>query len=448
MPLVPSLGSLIDQPRLLRTVALASGGLIAAQWALADVLHIPGGGLGLLAIGGGVLWLRGSSPRPTYRTPSTLKAWIQHCAEVLDQFEAFETQAGLVCKRQQRQDQLDALLHRSDPLGVAVVTSEGVQLPDTGRLQSALSGRHPLTLCMGKPLPSASSSWSWPAALDEQDALLVWLPLPLRAADLLRLQQVPERQSIWLVVNQADQAEDWSTAYPALLAQLPECWHRQLLIWDGAPDQLRALLLPIRRQLQQPRLQRDLTRQRLLEALHREWQAELEALRRERFRTLLVRSQWLVAGAVVASPLPSTDLLSVAVGNGLLLREMGAIWGCSWSPAVLQVVARHLAAAALGQGVVEWTGQALLGLAKLDGGAWIAAGVLQGLSAAYLTRVVGSSIADWMALNAGVAEPDLELLKQQAPLLVARATERERLDWQSFLQQAAGWVRSQAPQLS
>ena len=150
----------------------------------------------------------------------------------------------------------------------------------------------------------------------------------------------------------------------------------------------------------------------------------------------------------MASPLPSTDLLSVAVGNGLLLREMGAIWGCSWSPEVLQVVARHLAAAALGQGVVEWTGQALLGLAKLDGGAWIAAGVLQGLSAAYLTRVVGSSMADWMALNAGVAEPDLELLKQQAPLLVARATERERLDWQSFLQQAAGWVRSQAPQLS
>jgi hypothetical protein len=47
-----------------------------------------------------------------------------------------------------------------------------------------------------------------------------------------------------------------------------------------------------------------------------------------------------------------------------------------------------------------------------------------------------------MALNAGVAEPDLELLKQQAPLLVAKAAEQERMDWQAFLQQARQWSQS------
>ena len=90
---------------------------------------------------------------------------------------------------------------------------------------------------------------------------------------------------------------------------------------------------------------------------------------------------------------------------------------------------------------MELSGQALLGLAKLDGASWIAAGAMQGLSAAYLTRVVGVSMADWMALNAGVAEPDLEELKRQAPLLVARAAEQERLNLAGFAQQAREWIQ-------
>jgi len=39
------------------------------------------------------------------------------------------------------------------------------------------------------------------------------------------------------------------------------------------------------------------------------------------------------------------------------------------------------------------------------------------------------------------------LLKQQAPLLVARAAERERLDWNGFLQQAREWTSAQTAHL-
>ncbi|PTT90755.1 membrane associated GTPase, partial [Pseudomonas sp. HMWF031] len=198
----------------------------------------------------------------------------------------------------------------------------------------------------------------------------------------------------------------------------------------------------VRRQLDDPQRVRQSTRQRLLRDLHRQWQAELEGFRRERFRTLLQRSQWIVAGVVAASPVPSVDLLAVAVGNGLMVKEMAKIWSCPWSQDVLQAVVRQLGSAALAQGVVEWSGQALLGLAKLDGASWLAAGAVQALSAAYLTRVVGASMADWMALNAGVAEPDLEELKRQAPLLVSRAAERERLDLSGFADQARDWIRT------
>ena len=113
-------------------------------------------------------------------------------------------------------------------------------------------------------------------------------------------------------------------------------------------------------------------------------------------------------------------------------------------PELLEAVSRQLAMAAIGQGVVEWSGQSLLSLAKLDGSSWVAAGTIQALSAAYLTRVVGRSMADWMALNNGVTQPDLELVKQQAPQLVSKAAELERVDWVAFLKQSKEWIQSQS----
>ena len=71
-------------------------------------------------------------------------------------------------------------------------------------------------------------------------------------------------------------------------------------------------------------------------------------------------------------------------------------------------------------------------------------GALQALSAAYLTRVVARSMADMLALSAGVSEPDLAEIKRQAPLLVARAAEAEKLDWAGFLDQGRQWLRSQS----
>ena len=65
----------------------------------------------------------------------------------------------------------------------------------------------------------------------------------------------------------------------------------------------------------------NITKKRLLAKLHTSWQAELEQLRRQKFRGVQQRAQWVVAGAVFASPVPSTDLLAVAVVNGLMINE-------------------------------------------------------------------------------------------------------------------------------
>ena len=114
----------------------------------------------------------------------------------------------------------------------------------------------------------------------------------------------------------------------------------------------------------------------------------------------------------------------------------------------LQAAATQLARAALSLGVVEWSSQALASVVKLHAATWLVGGALQAFSAAYLTRVVGRAMADYLALAAGVPEAELEaLLQRQAPLLVARAAEEERIDWSGFLQQGRQWLVERQRQL-
>ena len=438
---VPSISTIKLIPSIAGKLALAGGTLAFGSWLFSDLVHLPGGGAGFLVLGAGFWWMSRPSRPPQFSEPSSISGWIRRCEAVLAQFTELELALGLDGLRCPREQELDLLKAQHAPLSVGVVVSEGGTHPSTSELHNALECSNSLELCIAKPLPVVADAWSWPQELELLDVILYGLPMPLRAADLLRLEQLPTDRPAWLLIK--DSVHDSREArQQALSCQLPKPWCDRLLFWSGESADLRRGLHPVRRHFAQPSRSREITKQRLLTSLHRRWQAELEQLRRERFRSLLQRSQWIVAGVVIASPVPSVDLLAVAVVNGLMVKEMAQIWGCSWSSEVLQVVARQLGTAALGQGVVEWSGQALLGMAKLDGGTWLAAGMLQGLSAAYLTRVVGASMADWMALNAGVAQPDLDDLKRQAPLLVAKAAERERMDLPGFADQARAWLKT------
>ena len=417
---------------LLRPLALAGAGLLAGQWLISDVMHVPGGGLGLLAAGGVVIWLGRKPSQQRFAVPVSLDGWIARCQEVLDQFARFEQQPSADLARRA---ELKRVLDRCGPVRMAMVALGGSQGPNEADLSSSLAGPAPVTLSLCHPLTTDDGSRSWPGGLLDQDLILFSLQAPLLASDLLWLQQVPDDQPAWLLVS--PDAKDASTdAVAAVRDDLPERWRERILVQESSM-QLRTALAPLRRSLKQAAVE---TRPRLLADLHRRWQRDLESLRRERFLQIQQRTQWVVAGSVMASPIASLDLLAVAVANGLMIKEMREIWGTSLQPDVLREAAAQLARVALAQGVVEWTGQTLLGLAKLDGGSWLIAGSMQALSAAYLTRVVGRSMADWLAINAGVDELDLVALKQQAPLLVARAAEEERVNWNGFVQQSREWL--------
>ena len=403
-----------------------------------EFVQMPDGGFVFLFVGL-FIWYLSKSSNPSLENPSSVKGWFKLCRKSLNQFELLEDESEFLIKSKDREKALDEIIQRSNTQNISVISTKFVDLPNVQIFQRAFKGANSFNLSIAPSLSLNDENWNFPSLFLEQEALIYYLPLPLRAVDLLWLEKVPQDQPSW-IITKPEENDDWIMQLKMLNSQLPERWTNRILKFDGTEDQIIKTLTPIKRFLDQPHKNIDLTNQRLLSKLYQSLQTDLEKLRRNKFRTIQNRSQWIVAGAVFASPVPSTDLLSVAVVNGLMIQEMGKLWDCNISPKLLKEVANKLAIAALGQGVAEWSGQALLGAAKLHGGSWLAAGTMQALSAAYLTRVVGRSMADWMALNKGVSQPDLELLKTQAPGLIANAANEEKVDWSLFLNQANSWV--------
>ena len=400
--------------------ALMGSALLGSGLVLGDLFHGSVSSVGLLAAASaGLWWMGGRRMQPEDRLPQSPQALLQHCRGLLDQFEALE----LPCQKHQQQlEQLEQLGQRLDR---HVVLAGATELELVDLLKQKLPTTAPLQLHLAKTLPLAPERWAWPEELLRADLVIYALAAAPSAADLRWLEAAPLELPL-LVLGPADGSAEQVAAWSSQLGA-------RFQIWQS--DQPLPLSLPsLPRQRQQTQL-------RCLRQLHAQWQVQLEAERRQRLQPLVVRSQWIVAAAVFASPLPSADLLLSAVINGLLLKEMAELWRCSWSSEQLQAAALELGRCALSLGALEWGSQALAGLLKLHGATWLVGGALQALAAAYFTRVLARAMADYLALAAGVPDAELTQLKARLPLIVAEAAEQERLDWNGFAEQASSWLR-------
>lgn len=276
------------------------GSLAIGQWFLSDFVELPGGALGLL----GFAFVIYCFTRPlvsTFDIPTTVNGWVRRCQKVLKQFEALEDRDNKTYNCNERAKKLKQIIEREGPQELAFVSSKGVDFPEKKLVHTAIAGSNPLKLSWSSSLPINDSSWNWPNVLIEHDLLIYVLPLPLRASDLLWLEQVPVDQPSWVMVA-SDDSLKWPDQLLELQSQLPERWENKILRWKKTEQDLTKLLNPVRRVLSRPSRNIDITRQRLLANLHGSWQADLEHLRREKFSAIQSRTQWVVAGAVFASP--------------------------------------------------------------------------------------------------------------------------------------------------
>ena len=71
------------------TIIAGFGSLFLGQWFLSDIIHIPGGILGFLALGSGVFYFL-KSDSSKFSEPTSVQGWTSRCHEVKSQFKALE----------------------------------------------------------------------------------------------------------------------------------------------------------------------------------------------------------------------------------------------------------------------------------------------------------------------------------------------------------------------
>ncbi len=131
---------------------------------------------------------------------------------------------------------------------------------------------------------------------------------------------------------------------------------------------------------------------RQVSTLHQETRGSLNQLRLDRSQPIIEQYQWLAAAAAFANPVPALDLLATGAINTQLIMDLGQIYQQKISLAQAENVVGVLAELLLKLGVVEFSTQSLSHLLKSNLVTYLAGGLIQGASAAYLTKVSGLTL--------------------------------------------------------
>ena len=399
------------------------------EWFISDLVHFPGGTLGFIILCcGGYLYFKNEEPK--FIEPRDITGWINLCNEDINYFNELEEKNNLEKKNILRKNTLKEILSCETNQSITFVGDSGHLLYKS--LLDKYIKNNIYNLNVLDKLPSQNLQESSLNNLCKSDAVFYHLDLPLTAKGLLWLNKLPKDMPIWLVISNSISINE-RVALEELKAELPGGFIDKIINIDLVNISFNNIPFSFWKFTLNPRRNKENTKKRLLRQLHGKWQAEIEVIRRMKLKEIQRKSQIFVAASVFASPIPSLDVLSMTVLNSLMIKEIKAIWSCNWSPEVIEKISKEIIKIAIAQGVVEWSGQALLNISKFHGPNWLLAGSLQATSAAYLTRVVSRSLADFMAINKGVSEPDLEFIKNNSDKIVENAFESEKINWKSLV---------------
>ena len=121
----------------------------------------------------------------------------------------------------------------------------------------------------------------------------------------------------------------------------------------------------------------------------------LNGVRRDRTLPIIEQYQWITAATAFANPVPALDLLATAAINAQLVLDLGQIYQQKFSLENAQTVASSMGSLMVKQGLVELSSQAIGTVLKSHVATFVAGGIIQGLSAAYLTRVAGLTLIEY-----------------------------------------------------
>jgi hypothetical protein len=121
----------------------------------------------------------------------------------------------------------------------------------------------------------------------------------------------------------------------------------------------------------------------------------IDTQRRRQAEKVVERFQWIGAGVIAVTPLPVVDLLATAAVNAQMVVEIGRIYGCELNMdrgrELALSLGKTLASLGIVKGAIELFSRAL----QLNVATYLIGKAIQGVTAAYLTRIAGKSFIEY-----------------------------------------------------
>jgi uncharacterized protein len=121
----------------------------------------------------------------------------------------------------------------------------------------------------------------------------------------------------------------------------------------------------------------------------------IDSQRRRDAEKIVDRFQWIGAGVIAVTPLPVVDVLATAAVNAQMVVEIGKIYGCEINAERGRELALSLAKTLVSLGVVKGAITIVTTALQVSVAGIIAGRAIQGVSAAYLTRIAGKSFIEY-----------------------------------------------------
>ena len=121
----------------------------------------------------------------------------------------------------------------------------------------------------------------------------------------------------------------------------------------------------------------------------------IDAERQTQAEKIVDRYQWISAGVVSVTPLPFVDLIATAAINAQMVVELGRVYGCEINLERGKELAISLAKTLVSLGVVRGAIELLSIALQTNVGTFLIGRAIQGVTAAYLTRIAGKSFIEY-----------------------------------------------------
>ncbi|MBR8831580.1 MAG: GTPase Era [Chroococcopsis gigantea SAG 12.99] len=121
----------------------------------------------------------------------------------------------------------------------------------------------------------------------------------------------------------------------------------------------------------------------------------IDRQRRRQSDQIIERYQWIGAGVIAVTPLPVIDLLATVAINAQMVIEIGQVYGCEINSDRGKELAMSLGKTLVSLGVVKGAIELLARALQFHFATFIVGKAIQGVTAAYLTRIAGKSFVEY-----------------------------------------------------